>query len=90
MVSIPTVFFPTEMKERRHLFGLDVAEHGDLLLDRVLKRRRAAAHDLKEQSREQFGRRLNVGRSQRQCTRTQRMCPLKDLTSALLVTKETI
>lgn len=31
---------------RSHLFGLDVAEHGDLLFDRVLQRRGAAAHDL--------------------------------------------
>lgn len=35
-------------RARRYLLGFNVAEHGDLLLDRVLQRRRAATHDLWE------------------------------------------
>lgn len=33
-------------KIRSHLFGLHMTEHGDLLLNRVIKRSATAAHDL--------------------------------------------
>lgn len=40
-----------------YLFGLDVAEHGDLLFDRVLQSGGAAAHDLSAKAGNQRPRR---------------------------------